>query len=558
MNDMPDTQTSGDTGRDDDERDDERDEDDDQRDDDDREDGDDRDEDDRDDDEEEEDDEDGDDEDEEEDDDEDGRHGSRGPREDYESARPDDSTVVEYQRRDADALFLSGQPCTRADCQNVYNEAEAAWIKLVSAIPIAGQVQMLTVETKGTPAPSQQAIRNLVAEVRPDDPDKYALRMVSEHWQTFKNDFDTDPANGIAPMLKSALRTLSETWKGADFDAFAEQVEIVLTNCASVCDDIGDATTGAVGLLEQKADEFYGLQGGDSGELPYPAPQYWIPDPSTMYTEPYIHVRPPFRSGECDVSAGCDHDGGIIGALLELGGFDKEYVHEVNDYVENQTEYYMRKHKNDEPPITQEQAAAWARADANENMSSDVNVGVEDYEGRSRVANEDVVNRWENAEESASTFQPEAYPSSPSTFRDSSDMLADSYGGLDAGSGGLDAGGSSLDGAGGGGGAGGLEPPGGVSGGLASGGAGSATLGSGGSFPVGSASATGLGAAGNTAAGMGGSGGGMGMGGMMGGGMGGARGMGGEDGPEGEHKDWLEEDEEIWGIIRNAEDDPYA
>ncbi|MEU6246698.1 hypothetical protein [Glycomyces sp. NPDC047010] len=537
---MPETQTSGDTGRDDDRTDEEVDEPDG---DDDR------------------------DEDREDDDrgrDDDDDHASRdrddhprGPREEYENNAPDDSTVVEYQRRDADALFLSGEPCGYANCQNGPNEAEDAWIKLVSAIPIAGQVQMLTVETKGTPAPSQDSIRNLVAEVRPDDPDKYALRMVSEHWQTFKNDFDTDPANGIAPTLKSALRSLSETWKGTDFDAFAEQVEIVLANCASVCDDIGDATTGAVGLLEQKADEFFGLQGGDSGELPYPAPLYWISDMESMFTDPLVHVRPPFRSGWCDVTAGCDNDGGLIGALLELGGFEKDYVSEVNDYVENQTDYYMRKHKNDEPPITEEQARSWAQADANQNITADVNAGIDDYNSRSQIANEDVVNRWENAEESASTFQPEAYPSSPSTFRDSSDMLSDSYGGLDGGSGGLESGAPT--------GGDGLEPPGGgggggVSGGLASGGGGlgGSTLGGGGSFPVGAASATGAGALGNTAAGLGGTGGGM--GGMMGagGGMGG-RGMGGgEEGAEGEHKDWLEEDEEIWGIIRDAEEDPYA
>nr|BFF22599.1 hypothetical protein GCM10025732_05640 [Glycomyces mayteni] len=419
---MPETQTSGDTGRDDEDRteEDRTDEETDGRDEDDRDDDRDSDDDDR------------------ASRDRDGH--PRGRREEYENNAPDDSTVVEYQRRDADALFLSGQPCGYANCQNGVNEAEAAWIKLVSAIPIAGQVQMLTVETKGTPAPSQEAIRNLVAEVRPDDPDKYALRIVSEHWQTFKNDFDTDPTNGIAPTLKSALRSLSETWKGTDFDAFAEQVEIVLANCASVCDDIGDATTGAVGLLEQKADEFFGLQGGDSGELPYPAPLYWISDMESMFTDPLVHVRPPFRSGWCDVTAGCDNDGGLIGALLELGGFEKDYVSEVNDYVENQTDYYMRKHKNDEPPITEEQARSWAQADANQNITADVNAGIDDYNSRSQIANEDVVNRWENAEESASTFQPEAYPSSPSTFRDSSDMLSDSYGGLDGGSGGLESG----------------------------------------------------------------------------------------------------------------------
>jgi hypothetical protein len=41
-------------------------------------------------------------------------------------------------------------------------------------------------------------------------------------------------------------------------------------------------------------------------------------------------------------------------------------------------------------------------------------------------------------------------------------------------------------------------------------------------------------------------------------GGGGGRGMGGEqEAAEGEHRDWLEEDEEIWGI-RAIDDDPYA
>jgi len=486
------------------------------------------------------------------------RPGGQYQREEWEhGAAPNDDTVVEYQRRDADALFLSGAPCGDPNCQNLYNPAEDAWIKLVSPIPTAGQAAGFTVVTTGTAAPGQDVIRSLVDEVRPDDPDKYALRTISETWLQFKDEFDIDPGTGIAVNLKAALRTLSDTWKGDDFDAFAEQVEVVLSNCASICDDIGDSSTGAVGLLEQKSDEFFGLQGGDSGELPYPAPLYWISDAESMFTDPLVHVRPPFSNGDCQITAGCDNEGGLIGALLELGGFEKDYVDEVSDYVENQTRYYMNKHKKDDPPITEEQAAAWAQADANNNITGDINAGIEDYNSRSQIANEDVVNRWQNAEESAGTFTPEAKPSNPSNFREASDMLGDSYGGLDSGSNSLNAGdeppGGGGSGAGAGGGSSGLEPPGGVSGGLASGGS---TLGSGGGFPVGAASATGEGAAGNTGAG-GGAKGGMG-GGMMGGGGGGAKGgMGGEDGPAGEHSDWLEEDQEIWGI-RDIDDDPYA
>lgn len=481
-------------------------------------------------------------------------------REEWEGgAAPDNSAEFEYQRMDAEALFLSGAPCPHATCENRENPAEAAWIKLVSAIPEAGQVNNLTVVTAGTAAPGQDAIQSLVSQVRPDNPDNYALRAISTRWQEFKDGFDTDPTTGIAPMLKAGLRDLSEHWQGDDFDAFAEQVEVVMANCASVCDDIGDLSSGAVGLLEQKADEFYGLQGGASGELPYPAPLYWISDLERMYTDPFVHVRPPFRSGSCDVTDGCGHSGGLLGSLLELGGFDSDYLRETRNYVENQTQYYMDKFKHEKPPPTREQAAAWAQADANNEISGDMVDGMEDYESRSRIANEDVINRWENAEESAGTFTPEAKPSNPSSFREASDMYGDTYSGLDAGSGGFQPGSEppspDTGGAGGGGGGGGLVPPGDVSGGLASGGS---TLGSGGSFPVGPASSTlegggGAGGAGAMSAG------GRGGGGMMGGmGGGGGRGMGGEqEAAEGEHRDWLEEDEEIWGI-RAIDDDPYA
>jgi hypothetical protein len=481
-------------------------------------------------------------------------------REEWEGgAAPDNSAEFEYQRMDAEALFLSGAPCPHATCENRENPAEAAWIKLVSAIPEAGQVNNLTVVTAGTAAPGQDAIQSLVSQVRPDNPDNYALRAISTRWQEFKDGFDTDPTTGIASMLKAGLRDLSEHWQGDDFDAFAEQVEVVMANCASVCDDIGDLSSGAVGLLEQKADEFYGLQGGASGELPYPAPLYWISDLERMYTDPFVHVRPPFRSGSCDVTDGCGHSGGLLGSLLELGGFDSDYLRETRNYVENQTQYYMDKFKHEKPPPTREQAAAWAQADANNEISGDMVDGMEDYESRSRIANEDVINRWENAEESAGTFTPEAKPSNPSSFREASDMYGDTYSGLDAGSGGFQPGSEppspDTGGAGGGGGGGGLVPPGDVSGGLASGGS---TLGSGGSFPVGPASSMlegggGAGGAGAMSAG------GRGGGGMMGGmGGGGGRGMGGEqEAAEGEHRDWLEEDEEIWGI-RAIDDDPYA
>ncbi|MCH7233045.1 hypothetical protein L0U85_19615, partial [Glycomyces sp. L485] len=196
--------------------------------------------------------------------------------EDYAAnANLDNSELIQGQQATADVSFLNGEPCTNGDCQNRATEAEVAWVKLVSAIPVAGQASYLKCVAIGTAAPSQEEVQNMVGQIRPSDPDKFALQELAYKWRNVGYDFADNEQTAVAPILRTRLSELANGWQGDDFDGFAEQMEAVFANCEQIAADIGDGTSGMSGLLEQKASEIFALQGSESGELPYPAPQYW-------------------------------------------------------------------------------------------------------------------------------------------------------------------------------------------------------------------------------------------------------------------------------------------
>jgi hypothetical protein len=357
--------------------------------------------------------------------------------------------AIDGQQASADGAYLGGDPCTNGACQNTHNPAEDAWVKLVSAIPVAGQVSNLKCVATGTAAPSQDEVQSLVAQVRPADPDKYALRTIGEKWAIFRKEFSLDEGTAVEPILKSKLTELANGWQGNDFDAFAEQMEAVFSNCVQISSDIGTESTGMVGLLFQKSDEIYNLQGGASGELPYPAPQYWVEDEGSLFTDTKVHVRPPFHSGECEITDGCSFDGeddGIKGAM-EMGGFDGEYTNELNQYVVDQTEYHYTRlkaehvngvdttgmnatEKAEATKVTPAQetslraeAERLAQQDANERAQQDYEAGSQDYEARAQEQNDSVTARWQDAELSTSEFTPTVEPSGDTTFRESAGEL---------------------------------------------------------------------------------------------------------------------------------------
>lgn len=359
--------------------------------------------------------------------------------------------AIDGQQSSANGAYLSGDPCGNGDCENTSNPAEEAWVKLVSAIPVAGQIANLKCVATGTAAPSQDEVQSLVAQVRPSDPDKYALSTIQEKWTEFRRAFAIDEGTAVEPILKSKLTELSNGWQGNDFDAFAEQMEAVFANCEQIKADIGDDTSGIAGLLKQKSDEIYNLQGGASGELPYPAPQYWVEDKMSLFTDGKIHVRAPFTNGDCDIAEDCSFAGtGTTNEAMELSGFDSEYTNELNQYVVDQTEYHYTRlkaehvngvdttgmdatEKSEATTLTAAQesslraeAERLAQQDANERASQDYDEGSQDYEARATEQNETVTARWQDAETSASEFVPTVEPSGDTTFRESAGDLSGS------------------------------------------------------------------------------------------------------------------------------------
>lgn len=359
--------------------------------------------------------------------------------------------AIDSQQTTADGMYLSGDPCPNGECQNTHNPAEDAWVKLVSAIPVAGQIANLKCIATGTAAPSQEEVQSLVGQIRPSEPDKYALRPLGEAWAIFRKEFALDEGTAVEPILRSKLTELSNGWQGNDFDAFAEQMEAVFANCDQIASDIGTDTTGMIGLLFQKSDEIYNLQGGASGELPYPAPQYWVEDKMSLFTDGRIHVRAPFTNGECDIAEDCTFAGtGTTNEAMELGGFDSEYTNELNQYVTDQTEYHYTRlkaeqigsvdttgmnasEKTEATTLTPAQEASLraeaerlAQSDANERASQDYDESSTDYEARATEQNESVTARWQDAETSASSFVPTVEPSRDTTFRESAGDLSGS------------------------------------------------------------------------------------------------------------------------------------
>ena len=479
-------------------------------------------------------------------------------------------SVTDPLQRDADSQFLTWIECEDGDCTNKEgNPAEEAWVKLMSAIPIEGQLNNVSCASTGFPTPSQSEIQGLVEMIRPNEPDKFAIRTIMDHWWTFKQDFGVDDQSGVAGELKTALNALKDGWVGDDFDAFEEQVNIVINNCLTIADEIGDEGSGAIQILDQKWREIYALQ-GQGGGLPYPAPMYWIKDKGGLFSNPNIHVRVPFARNGCEVQEGCMFGDGADQGALEMGGFDSGVVDEAQQYYQAQVEYYMAEGAQYDPPTTRAQAEQWAQADADRELGDVAEVNEDNFEQRAEIANSDVVNRWNDAETAAGGFQPTATPAEPSTFGDSAGDLSDSgysppgggSGGLNPGemptgsgpsglepmenptpSGGLGGGGlgGGYDGGGigGGGSGGGLDPdnpwdsnvpdPDDVGGGLASGGGGGLP-GGGGGLPGGGGGLPGGGAGGG---GLGAGAGGGAMGGMMGAGGGMGRGAGAGAGGKG-------------------------
>lgn len=466
------------------------------------------------------------------------------------------------------------RPCSTADCGNpTEHPAEDQWQRLVSAVPVQDQLYRLKPRVEGMSYPTEEDFRTAVAAVRPEHADEHSLARLSTGW--------TEEVGGKlgdwSERIRSNLTDLAEGWSGTDFDAFVTMANGTRELVDGILEDV-DAT---VSQLQSTQENIYTLQGGDSGEIPYPAPQFWIE--GEWHSWVAMHIRPAWWHGDCIKYTCQDAEGAVA-----LAGVDPELATEIIDYIDDRVDHWVRYYENpanieadglDPKGITLEEAKEMAVADAMDNFGGVVEQNRSDYESRHQNINEEIDQRSadndaeqqgmrttssdkpypEGADESKMDLEPPSMeqPSgtaSPETTQDPS-LEPPTGEAPDGGDGGGDAdvedegpGGLASGGPGGGAGGFGGSAPGGSLG--SPGGTGSPAGGAGAGVGAGTGAA-GI-AGGAAAAGSGG----RGMTGMMGGAGGAGRPMGGENTERDPDVD-LNEDRNMWGFV-SEDDDPYA
>ncbi|WP_100448896.1 hypothetical protein [Glycomyces xiaoerkulensis] len=469
------------------------------------------------------------------------------------------------------------KPCSNPECGNpLYHPAEESWQQLVSAVPVRDQLYRLKPRAHDMAYPTEADFRAAVAAVRPEYADEHSLERLRAGWTE-------EVAGKLADWperIKSELSDLGEGWSGSDFEAF----EQVCTETRGLVDDIVEDIDGTVAQLQELQETIYTLQGGDLGEIPFPAARFWIDGEWHSWVS--VHVRPAWWHGDC-----IQHTCQDAEHVLALAGADPELGTEIIDYIDERVEHYVDYYENpanierdglDPKGITIEEAKRMAVADAADAYGGVVEQNWQEYDGRQQGVDEDIEQRnADNDSEQQSvrtTSSDKPYPSvadqaymdldppsmehptgtaSPESTEDPSLEPPESQppegdgppGGSDDDDepGGLASGGPGGGGVGGGfGGVGGSGPTTGGAPGAAGGGPGPAATGAGAAGMAGTAAGGGAGGAAPRG----------GMTGMMGGAGGGMR--GGQSSDEDHEADVdLTEDKNMWGFV-SEDDDPYA
>jgi uncharacterized protein YukE len=284
----------------------------------------------------------------------------------------------------------SGRPaCSNPNCGNpTEHPAELDWQQLVSAVPVEGQLYRLRPKEAGMAFPTEADFRAAVAAVRPERADAHSLERLRGAW--------TDQVSGRladwSERIRSNLNGLAEGWSGADFEAF----EAACTQTRELVEDLVDDVDATVANLQSTEEAMYSIQGGDSGEIPYPAPQFWIDGDWHSWVS--VHVRPAWWHGDCIEYTCQDAE-----HVLALGGAEPELATEIIDYIDERILHYIdyyaspvnieRDGLDPAKGLTVEEAKELAVADAMDHYGTLVDQSWGAYDARQAESNEDIQQR---------------------------------------------------------------------------------------------------------------------------------------------------------------------
>lgn len=283
-----------------------------------------------------------------------------------------------------------GRPaCSNPNCGNpTEHPAELDWQQLVSAVPVAGQLYRLRPKEAGMAFPTEADFRAAVAAVRPERADAHSLERLRGAW--------TEQVAGRlsdwSERIRSNLNGLAEGWSGTDFEAF----EAACTQTRELVDDLIDDIDATVSSLQSTEESLYSIQGGGSGEIPYPAPQFWIDGDWHSWVS--VHVRPAWWHGDCIEYTCQDAE-----HVLALGGAEPELATEIIDYIDERILHYIdyyaspvnieRDGLDPAKGLTVIEAKELAVADAMEHYGTLVDQSWGAYDARQAESNEDIQQR---------------------------------------------------------------------------------------------------------------------------------------------------------------------
>lgn len=278
--------------------------------------------------------------------------------------------------------------CSNPNCANpTVHPGELGWQQLVSAVPVERQLYRLRPKEGGMSFPSEADFRTAVAAVRPEYADAHSIERLRNAW--------TESVSGRladwSERIKSNLLDLAEGWAGTDFEAF----ETACTQTREMVDDIIDDVDATAASLQSTEEALYSIQGGDSGEIPYPAPQFWIDGDWHSWVS--VHVRPAWWHGDC-----IEHTCQDAEHVLALAGAAPELATEIIDYIDERILHFVDYYSSpanieaeglDPRGITVDQAKELAVADAMEHYGNTVAQNWSEHDARHAEINEDIEQR---------------------------------------------------------------------------------------------------------------------------------------------------------------------